>query len=143
VRAHRAIKTTRRYPVLRHRRRTILYIGGDTECRILLSRIVKQFDDLHLTVSETGREGRLRAVSLAPNLILLDDELSDCDPHDLMIYLGRTTLRATVPVAVISGGEADRMRYIRAGAVAWITKPLMIDEVRHSMMTLLDLYSAR
>lgn len=143
MRAHRAIKTTRRYPVLRHRRRTILYIGGDTECRILLSRIVKPFDDLHLTVSATGREGRLRAVSLAPNLILLDDELSDCDAHDLMIYLARTTLRATVPVAVISGGEVDRMRYIRAGAVAWITKPLMIDEVRHSMMTLLDLYSAR
>jgi DNA-binding response OmpR family regulator len=120
-----------------------LYIGGDAGCRIVLSRIVRQFDDLHLTVSETGREGRLRAVSLAPSLILLDDALADCDAHDLMIYLARTTLRATVPVAVISGSEVDRMRYIRACAVAWMAKPLMIDEVKHSMRTLLDLYSSR
>jgi DNA-binding response OmpR family regulator len=129
--------------VLRHPRRTILYIGEDAECRIILSGIVRQFDDLHLTVSDTGREGRLRAVSLAPSLILLDEALSDCDAHDLMIDLARTTLRATVPVAVISGSEVDRMRFIRAGAVAWITKPLMIDEVKHSMRTLLDLYSTR
>jgi DNA-binding response OmpR family regulator len=129
--------------VLRDPRRTVLYIGGDPECRIVLSRIVRQVDDLHLTVSDTGREGRLRAVSLAPSLILLDDVLSDCDAHDLMIYLARTTLRATVPIAVISGGEVDRMRYIRAGAVTWITKPLMIDEVKHAMITLLDLYSTR
>jgi hypothetical protein len=35
------------------------------------------------------------------------------------------------------------MRFIRAGAVSWMTEPLMVDEVRHSMMTLLDLYSAK
>jgi DNA-binding response OmpR family regulator len=108
----------------------------------VLSRIAGQFDDFHLVVSNTGREGRLRAVSLAPNLILLDDELPDCDAHGLLVYLGRTALRATVPVAVISGSEVDRMRFIRAGAVSWIAKPLMIEEVKHSIRTLLDLYSA-
>ena len=124
-------------------RRTVLYIGSDPDCRVTLARMVRRLDRVQLVVAQTGREGRVITGLLTPSLILLDTQLSDCDAHDLMVFLGRAARRAVIPLAVLSGDETDRIAFIRAGAVAWITKPLRIAEVEHSMMTLLDLFSSR
>ncbi len=142
-RVHSSPKTTRRYPKPIAPRRTILYIGGDPDCRIVLLRILRRLENTQLVVAGTGREGRLLAFSSTPSLILLDTQLSDCDAVDLMGYFGRATLGATVPLAVLSGNEMDRMRFIRAGAVAWIAKPVRIAQVERSVMTLLELVATR
>ena len=46
---------------------------------------------------------------LAPSLILLDTQLSDCDVHDLMAFLGRAARRTATRLAVLSGDESDRI----------------------------------
>jgi len=58
-----------------------------------------------------------------------------------MVYFGRAALRATVPIAVLSADDEERPRYIKAGAVAWMTKPLRIDDVERSVLRLLDPFS--
>jgi len=121
----------------------MLYIGDDQECRIMLYRIARRLDNTQLEVASNGRAGRLLALSRSPNLILLDSHLPDCDAHDLMTYFGRAALRATVPLAVVSAEENDRVKFIRGGAVSFLTKPLRIAEVERSVMTLLEVFSAR
>jgi len=110
---------------------------------VTLARIVRRLDRVQFVVAQTGREARLMAGLLTPSLILLDTQLSDCHAQDLMVFLGRAVRRTAIPLAVLSGDETDRMTFIRAGAVAWITKPLRIAEVERSVTTLLDLFSSR
>ena len=140
-RTHSSRKASRRYPVDQLSRRTILYIGGDQECQIILSRIVRRMNNAQMVVAGSGREGRLSAFACAPSLILLDSHLPDCAAQDLMVYFGRAAFRATVPIAVLSADDEERSRYIQAGAVAWMTKPLRIDDVERSVLRLLDLFS--
>ncbi len=141
-RVHSSRNPVRRIPTSTNTRRTVLYIGGDPACRIVIARIVRRLDNVHLVVTDTGREGRLLAFSLTPSLILLDAHLSDCDARDLLVYLARVAVPATMPVAILSGTESARMRFIRGGAAAWLTKPLNITEVEQTMMVLLDRFSA-
>jgi DNA-binding response OmpR family regulator len=122
---------------------TVLYVGGDPHCRIVLSRIVRRLDGVHLNMADTEREGRRLVASLAPDLVLFDGRLLDCDAHAVIGRFQRGALRAPIPVAVLSGNESDRIRLIRAGAVSLITKPLRLAEVERSITTLLDLFSAR
>jgi len=109
----------------------------------VLSRIVGRMQGVHLMMADTGREGLRHVASLAPNLLLLDGQLLDCDAQTLIGLLKRSTLRFPTPVAVLSGDEGDRMRLVRAGAVSLLTKPLRLGEVERSIMTLLDVFSAR
>jgi len=83
------------------------------------------------------------AVSLTPNLIVLDAQLPAYDAHDLVVYLGRSAFTGTIPLAVVSGNEGDRMSFVRAGAAAWMTKPLNIAQVERAVMGLLELAAVR
>ena len=47
------------------------------------------------------------------------------------------------PLAVVSADERASIKFISAGAVSFMTKPLKIAEVERSMVTLLDVFPAR
>jgi DNA-binding response OmpR family regulator len=100
-------------------------------------------DKAQLVVAGNGREGRLSAFARTPSLILLDANLPDCDAQDLLVYFGRAAFRATVPIAVLSGNQGERLRFLQAGAVSLIMKPLTIADVERSMLRLLDLFCPR
>jgi DNA-binding response OmpR family regulator len=99
-------------------------------------------DNAKLVVADSGREGRLSAFARTPNLILVDSEVPGGDAHSLLVAFGRAALGVTVPVAVLSPDDGERLRFMQAGAVAWMTKPLRIDDVERSLSRLLDLYTA-
>jgi len=143
VRAHASHKTSRRYPLPESPQRAILYIGSDSDCRVVLARIVRRLDHVQLVIARTAREGSLLAVSLTPRLIVLDAQLSACDAHDLVVYLRRSAFTGAIPLAVVSGNEGDRMNFIRAGAAAWMTKPLNITQVERSVTSLLEVAAVR
>jgi DNA-binding response OmpR family regulator len=143
LKAHASRRSSRRYPAPEPPRRSILYIGADQECRIILSRIVRRIDNARFVPADTGREGRLSAFARIPSLILLDSQVQDCKALALMSSFDRTALRATVPVAVLSPDDGERLAFIRAGAVAWIKKPLQIADVENSILRLLDLFTTR
>jgi DNA-binding response OmpR family regulator len=85
----------------------VLCIGGDARCREMLMRICRRLEHVHLVVTDKVGEGRLLAVSLAPSLILLDAQLPACDAHDLLVYLGRASITAATPLAVLLGSEEN------------------------------------
>jgi len=107
----------------------------------VLTRIVRRLDHVHLVATHTGREGRLLAVSLTPSVIVLDAQLPACGAHDLLSYLARSAFTAAIPLAIVSRNEDERATFIRAGAAAWMTKPLKISEVERTTMGLLELTS--
>jgi len=98
--------------------------------------------NIHL-VTHTGREGRLWAASLMPNLILLDVQMSSCDAFEILVDLGRAPTTGAIPVGVLSGDQEERIRFLRAGAAAWITKPLTINDVARTMIAMIELFSTR
>jgi DNA-binding response OmpR family regulator len=73
----------------------------------MLMRICRRLEHVHLVVTDKVGEGRLLAVSLSPSLILLDAQLPACDAHDLLVYLGRASLTAATPLAVLLGSEKN------------------------------------
>jgi DNA-binding response OmpR family regulator len=87
----------------------VLCIGGDAGYRVMLSRIAQRLESVRLVVTDSTREGRLLAVALSPSLILFDAQLPAGDAHDLLIYLGRASLTATMPLAVLRGSEDEHM----------------------------------
>jgi CheY-like chemotaxis protein len=86
-------------------RPTVLCIGGDARCREMLLRICRRLEHVHLVVTDRIGEGRLLAVSLTPSLILLDAQLPACEARELLAYLGRASLTAATPLAVLLGSE--------------------------------------
>jgi DNA-binding response OmpR family regulator len=117
----------------------VLYINGDAETRILLSRIARRWHGVRLMTSETGQEGRHLTLTLRPSLILLDDHLSDLDSHDLLAQIRQDLRTATTPVVVLSANPSTHGPFTRAGATAWFTKPLHIANVERTTKGLLEL----
>ncbi len=122
-------------------RRTVLFVGSDPHCRIVLSHVVHRFDDVDLRVADTQRGGRELVTSPAPDLVLIDDGWLRGDASAVINPLKRGSGRALIPVAVLSGDESERIRLIRGGALSLIAKPLRLAEVERSITTLLDLFS--
>ena len=63
------------------------------------------------------------------------------DTYNLLSHLARSAFTAAIPLAIVSGNEDKRKKFIRAGAAAWMTKPLKIPEVERTTMGLLELNS--
>jgi len=107
------------------------------------SRVVQRFDRVDLVIADNGRKGRLLVVSLTPSLIFLDAQLSNNEADDFVLYLGRSSLTAAIPLAVLSNNEIERARFFRAAAAACLTKPLKIAEVERAVIGLLELAAVR
>jgi hypothetical protein len=78
----------------------------------MLSRIIRRLEHVRLVVADTVREGRLLAVSLTPELILFDAQLSVEDARELLGYLGRASFTAAMPLAVLPGDEDEQIEWL-------------------------------
>ena len=143
MRLHPARVRSRRTSASKNTRRTVLYVGSNAHCRIVLSHIIQRFDKVDLSMADGERDGRDLVTSRTPDLVLIDDQVLGSDAGAVINLLQRGAGRARVPVAVLSGDEGARIRLIRAGAVSLIAKPLRLAEVERSITTLLDLFSTR
>lgn len=87
----------------------------------------------HATLAQTGREA-LEAD--APDFVLLDLGLPDCDGLDLCIRLRR---RSRIPMIVVTarGAEATRIAALDAGADDYVLKPFGLGELTARMRAVL------
>jgi DNA-binding response OmpR family regulator len=129
----------RRTSAAKDKRPTVLFVGSDPHCRIVLSHVVQRFDDVDLRMTDTHRDGGELVTS--HDLVLIDDGWLRGDASAVINPLKRGLGGALIPVAVLSGDDSERIRLIRAGAVSLIAKPLRLAEVERSITTLLDLFS--
>jgi DNA-binding response OmpR family regulator len=121
-------------------RRPVLYICGEPESRIVLTRIARRWSAITLLVAEGGGDGLQMALERRPRLVVLDAHLPDVDAEELVATLRAEAARAPVPILVLANDPAprERARFAWAGASAYVTKPLNIAEVDRTVGFLLD-----
>ena len=80
----------------------------------------------------TGGEGFALALSLVPNLVVMDLEMPGIDGWEATRLLRSHEDTARIPVIAFSGfhGTAIVMRAIRAGCDSFVPKPCLADELQ-------------
>jgi PAS domain S-box-containing protein len=109
----------------------LLYIEDNPANAEVVRGVLATRPGLRLTVCERGLQGIEAARRDPPDAILLDLRLPDIDGLTLLAEFKRDQRLGTVPVIVISADAmADRIEAaLRAGAAAFLPKPLRADEL--------------
>jgi two-component system, chemotaxis family, chemotaxis protein CheY len=110
--------------------RCILLIDDSAATRALL-RSAFEAKGAKVIEAENGQEGLWRARSAAVDLILVDVHMPVMDGLDVIRKLRKTPEYATTPIFVLTADAAE-MRAAegkKAGADAWIVKPVNVDSL--------------
>lgn len=105
----------------------VLIIEDEEPIRHFL-RVTLEANRFRVKESETARDGVLQAVTVRPDLILLDLGLPDGDG----LHVTRTIrTESAVPIVVLSarGQESDKVAALDAGADDYLTKPFGVAEL--------------
>ncbi|MDB5829675.1 MAG: DNA-binding response regulator [Variovorax sp.] len=85
----------------------------------------------HVTLAFEGMQGYQRALSVLPDLILLDVQLGSVDGFAVCRLLKADAATADIPVIFLSASNSleERLTGLRAGAVDYVLKPFEPEEV--------------
>jgi two-component system, cell cycle response regulator DivK len=94
-----------------------------------------------VATAATGGEGFALALSLVPDLIVMDLEMPGIDGWEATRLLRRQEQTVRIPVIAFSGfhGTAIVMRAIRAGCDSFVPKPCLADELRAAIRSTLKM----
>jgi CheY-like chemotaxis protein len=114
---------------------TVLYIE-DTRANLeLVEQVLDARPGVRLLSAETGEEGITLACLERPDLILLDLKLPDLSGADVLARLRDHPSTNHIPVVIVSAdatpGRADQL--LADGAAAYLTKPLAISHLLHTL----------
>ena len=123
----------------------MLYVSGDSEGRVLFTRIARRWESVKLLVVDNGEDGLDMAIKRRPRMVILDARLSDIDAEKLVAMLRERAMPPSAPIVVLAhdGAPSERARFIWAGASAYITKPLNVAEIDRTVATLLEVAGLR
>lgn len=108
-------------------RKRILIVEDDASlARVLRDNLV--FDGFDVSCAADGHEAVDAARSSAPDLVILDAMLPDCDGFGLVGLL-RGTGQTAVIMLTARGEKADKLRGLNLGADDYVTKPFDLDEL--------------
>ncbi|MBI4333494.1 MAG: response regulator [Chloroflexi bacterium] len=103
----------------------VLIIEDNVENSHLMAYLLKAWG--HTVISaQTGHEGMTMSHSVAPDLILCDILLPDCDGHQLVKELKEHGFLRDPPVVAVTALAmvGDREKALRAGFDGYIPKPI-------------------
>ncbi|PYL18137.1 MAG: hypothetical protein DME30_04305, partial [Verrucomicrobia bacterium] len=110
--------------------RKVLYIEDNFSNLTLIEEMFAERPQFELLTAMQGKVGLDLARQHSPDLILLDLHLPDLDGHEVLRQLKSLDTTRDVPVVVISAdataSQIDRL--MKAGAMAYLTKPLDVVE---------------
>lgn len=109
---------------------TILIIDDSAEdLRILVTML--RSAGYRLIISSNGRDGCNRAIAFNPDLILLDVHMPQMNGFSVCRILKVTPSTADIPVIFLTAANTveERLEGLRLGAVDYICKPALPDEV--------------
>lgn len=117
----------------RHR---ILYIDDDEDSCSMIKFLLEMWS-YEVALALTAADGLRLARSEPFDLYLLDTRLPDISGFELCEQICEVPEHA--PIVFISGAayETDKQRGLKAGAVAYLTKPLDFDVLETTMMELI------
>jgi phosphoserine phosphatase RsbU/P len=107
----------------------ILVVDDGLE-RKLISNILKKYG-YEVVEANNGEQGLEIALSLTPDLILLDILMPKLDGYEVYTLLQKDFRTAEIPVIFLTGmtGAEDKVKGLEMGAVDYITKPFDSGEV--------------
>jgi signal transduction histidine kinase/ActR/RegA family two-component response regulator len=107
---------------------TVLYIEDHPSNIALVERLLARRDDFDLVTATSGRAGLKLAITVLPDLVLLDLDLPDIRGEDVLVELRAVPETAAIPVIVVSADATAwrQEQLIQAGAAAYIVKPLQL-----------------
>ncbi len=111
-------------------RRTLLYVEDNPANLALVEQLVARRPDLALISAVDGVLGIKAAREFKPALILMDINLPGIDGFEAMRLLHADAQTASIPIIALSANAMPRdvERGIAAGFVAYLTKPIKVDQ---------------
>ncbi len=119
---------------------SIVYIEDDPSHVRLVEKMAKSIFDLSFHSAKTGTAGVKLASELIPDLILLDVRLPDLTGREVMTKLRFNLTTANIPVIVISADSSEPQirRMMSAGASAYLSKPIEVENFKNTVTFFLD-----
>lgn len=108
----------------------ILVIEDDSSIRLGLEDTLRA-KGYAVTVAGRGDDGVRLAITIRPDLIILDIMLPDTDGFEVCRRLKSSAELRAIPVIILSarGAELDRVRGLELGADDYVTKPFSLMEL--------------
>ncbi|MEP7027347.1 MAG: HD domain-containing phosphohydrolase [Candidatus Eisenbacteria bacterium] len=118
----------------------ILVVDDDEQVRYLL-RYLLTHDGYVVHDAASGAEALAKAESAAPDVVLLDLDLSGQTSHDVIETLRNDPRTRFVPIVMITGGgtRRDKLEAINAGITDFLSKPFDGEELLARIRTLVRL----
>ncbi len=117
---------------------TVLYIEDNPSNLSLVEYVLAQHPQVRLLAAARGAEGVEIAQREQPDMVLLDLHLPDMTGFDVLASLRTDPRTHAIPVAGISA-DATRStiaRLLDAGACAYLSKPLNVEHLLHTLSVL-------
>jgi len=113
----------------------ILVIDDDPKITALLKRSLN-YEGYQVEVSNKGKEGLDKALSLQPDLVILDIMLPDMEGWDVCKHL---RLQSETPILMLTARDdvSDRVRGLDTGADDYLVKPFALEELLARLRALL------
>jgi DNA-binding response OmpR family regulator len=121
----------------------VLVVDDDPVIRLILT-VNLEAEGMEVVAAGSSRAGFDAALSMGPDLIVLDVMLPDCEGLTTLTRLKHDPRTRHVPAVILSAraSDAERMEGWVAGADQYLTKPFDVDEVVAELKAVLAARSA-
>jgi DNA-binding response OmpR family regulator len=104
-------------------RKMVLIVDDDPDVREGLAEQLGLHQEFAVAQAADGASGVAQAVSLKPDLVLLDVDLPDLDGREVCRQMREGGLAAPIIMLTAASGDADTIQGLDAGANDYVTKP--------------------
>lgn len=116
-------------------KRRILLADDDESVRKMVGRVLES-EDYEVVLAQTGREAITKALSGAPDIVLLDLNMPDKNGWEAFELIDR--IHPFVPVIVITARPNQHQYATQVGVDVLMEKPLDLDVLLKTIRELLD-----
>jgi len=118
----------------------VLGVDDDPDIHTSIEMRLRPYD-VEVEHAYYGMQGVVEAIKTRIDLILLDVAMPNGNGEYLLNYLRTNNATAEVPVIVLTGMRDPNLkrRLLRQGASAYVSKPVLFDDLRREMSRFIDL----